>query len=229
MQFAYNDDKAPIPRWEHLDVWSKYTEAWDNKSESDHPRFLWRTCWQKYNTIQIPIIPATEYFETAINIARIAKNEEDFKRIFEERHKQRQKKIKDVLQKISSWGFMSKQVPEDMVKKATKAARFECYTHFLRVLKEIAFNPDSATTQFYQPADECSIEFTDKLTVDVPLPVGFDETGRFICRPDGSYGIFYDGAMGSEDEESIQRWINGPWYEPSIKSRAGNIKSEKKR
>lgn len=39
--------------------------------------------------IQIPILPRDEFFEIAIEIVKVAKNKDDFKRIFEEKNKER--------------------------------------------------------------------------------------------------------------------------------------------
>lgn len=52
---------------------------------------LWGDYWQRFNTIQIPILGPNVYFENALSIAKQAKGQkEEFERRFEELNKRRQ-------------------------------------------------------------------------------------------------------------------------------------------
>ncbi|PTB69985.1 hypothetical protein BBK36DRAFT_1189160 [Trichoderma citrinoviride] len=61
---------------------------------------LWRTYWKRFNTVEIPILPQDEFFDTALSIAKLAGGRRaEFERIFEEKNKQRWGEVKRQLGK----------------------------------------------------------------------------------------------------------------------------------
>ncbi|KAK1253851.1 hypothetical protein MKX07_001928 [Trichoderma sp. CBMAI-0711] len=74
--------------------WGKVTD------EMRGDELLWRTYWKRFNTVEIPILPQDEFFDTALSIAELAGGRrEDFERIFEEKNKQRWGEVKRLLGK----------------------------------------------------------------------------------------------------------------------------------
>ncbi|EGR45853.1 uncharacterized protein TRIREDRAFT_123429 [Trichoderma reesei QM6a] len=74
--------------------WGKVTD------EMRGDELLWRTYWKRFNTVEIPILPQDEFFDTALSIAELAGGRrEDFERLFEEKNKQRWGEVKRLLGK----------------------------------------------------------------------------------------------------------------------------------
>lgn len=86
----------PTPTNRQVRTWDQHIkslgdyERWhDFEYHLSEPRVLWGAYWERFNMIQIPILPRDEFFEIAIEIVKVAKNKDDFKRIFEEKNKER--------------------------------------------------------------------------------------------------------------------------------------------
>ncbi|TFB04620.1 hypothetical protein CCMA1212_003452 [Trichoderma ghanense] len=61
---------------------------------------LWRTYWKRFNTVEIPILPQDEFFDTALSIAKLAGGRrEEFERMFEEKNKERWEEVERLLGK----------------------------------------------------------------------------------------------------------------------------------
>lgn len=240
--------ERPELNWGHLFGWETCTEAWDHDHESRYPKFVWDTCWEKYNTIQIPIVGGHEFFEIALNIARMAKGKEDFERIFEEKIKQRQVRIKKLLS--DAWVSGRDEAHlfpcKDSALRVRRFVSEGSYIDSVRLLKGVAFGwgPDEEPNRMvHHPdlhTDELSIPFTDKWnpgifsSVSVPISPG----SLFSVHQ-------YSGPWGPEDGPMItprMRYGDDPMptthMRPNLEdestgstpgSTQGENKSEKKR
>jgi hypothetical protein len=85
---------APNPLYENARN-SQWLEAAPHGMRS--PDHLWGKYWQRFNTFEIPIFDRVEYFQTAMDIAKVSKSEQDFERRFEEKNQQRRGLLESVL------------------------------------------------------------------------------------------------------------------------------------
>lgn len=90
--------------------------------------------------IQIPIFPRDEFFEIAIGIAKIAKNKDDFKRIFEEKNQERLAELEAFLSDGSSRSLYNTNFPcHDAYAKTMAACCDPYFSNLMSLLKGCAF------------------------------------------------------------------------------------------
>ncbi|EHK42394.1 hypothetical protein TRIATDRAFT_309987 [Trichoderma atroviride IMI 206040] len=80
--------KAPIKSREQ-------TLQWMSTAPEDirDPEFLWGECWQRFNTIQMPIASTTEYFDIAIQLATMSNDKSSFEKLFQRALRRRQAEV----------------------------------------------------------------------------------------------------------------------------------------
>ncbi|KAK1252021.1 hypothetical protein MKX08_003208 [Trichoderma sp. CBMAI-0020] len=80
--------KAPIKSLEQ-------TMKWMGTAPEDirDPEFLWGECWERFNTIQMPIASTSQYFDIAIELAAISNDRSSFEKQFQQTIKRRQAEV----------------------------------------------------------------------------------------------------------------------------------------
>ncbi|KAL7894371.1 hypothetical protein HDV63DRAFT_396834 [Trichoderma sp. SZMC 28014] len=80
--------EAPIKSLEQTKEWMR-TAPEDIRD----PKFLWKDCWERFNTIQMPITSTQEYFDIAIKIAKVSHDKSSFEKLFRQTIRQRQAEV----------------------------------------------------------------------------------------------------------------------------------------
>ncbi|KAL7820139.1 hypothetical protein V8C44DRAFT_346842 [Trichoderma aethiopicum] len=113
----------------------------DAVPELHDPELLWDVYWKRFNTMPIPILPYNEYFEKALEIAKVAKDKEEFERIFEERNAQAWKELQGFMLDASYQTVYNKDIfpCEDALRKVKAVARSGYLMDFIQLLKGSAF------------------------------------------------------------------------------------------
>ena len=109
---------------------------------------LWGSYWERFNTIQIPIFGETDYFNYALEIAKLADgSEEEFKRIYAQRNKERMGYFLELLDKAFDRGLWhDEDFPcEDAADKVVAVCRTGSLEDFAQLLKGIAFGWEADT------------------------------------------------------------------------------------
>ncbi|KAL7813739.1 hypothetical protein V8C26DRAFT_155097 [Trichoderma gracile] len=125
--------------------WFRNSQArrwYQTTDEMRSDELLWRTYWKRFNTVEIPILPQDEYFETALSISKLAGGRrDDFERIFEERKKEWWEGAKrQVAETLSHADSHREAFPcDDAQEKMIRACGTGCLTHFLDILKGDTF------------------------------------------------------------------------------------------
>ncbi|TFB03257.1 hypothetical protein CCMA1212_004253 [Trichoderma ghanense] len=133
-------------RMSHIIKWAKY-----GVGDSDR---LWGSYWERFNTVQIPIFGETDYFNYALEIAKLAKgSEEEFERIYKQRNKERMGEFLELLVKADDRAFWKyEEFPcEDAADKICAVCRTGALEDFARLLKGIAFGWEADTVHDAQP------------------------------------------------------------------------------
>lgn len=80
--------KAPVKSLEQ-------TLEWMSTAPEDirDPKFLWGECWERFNTIQMPIASTKEYFDMAIQLANISNDKHHFEKLFQRAIRRRQAEV----------------------------------------------------------------------------------------------------------------------------------------
>ncbi|KAL7904562.1 hypothetical protein GGI35DRAFT_462682 [Trichoderma velutinum] len=116
---------------------SSQLHAWSDNVEPRMHDLLWRDYWQRFNTVQIPILGENDYFNNAMEVAKLAKGQKDeFERIFEERNKKRQKLV---LSQMFTAGMQTRDKNDvfsckDARDTVSKVCQTGCLLDFLRLL-----------------------------------------------------------------------------------------------
>ncbi|KAL6854084.1 hypothetical protein J3F83DRAFT_764555 [Trichoderma novae-zelandiae] len=169
---------------------SKWNKATD---EMQGDELLWRTYWKRFNTVQIPILPQDDFFETALSIAKLAGGrQEDFERIFEERNKKRWAEVLSQMGKTRFHAECHKEAfpCEDAREKMIRVCRTGCLTHFLDILKGNTFGYEADVIRD-EPLDnapnslrEEEAEFLKKWESEYLDADGFPRSQRYNFDPD---------------------------------------------
>ncbi|KAL7783816.1 hypothetical protein V8C37DRAFT_413633 [Trichoderma ceciliae] len=169
--------------------------------ESPSPPFHY---WKRFNTIQIPILGESDYFNTAIKIAKTAKGRKvDFERIFEERNKKQQEKLLSFITKATNQTIYNEKIfpckdAQDIVSQVCLTG---CLLDFLLLLKGNAFGweadvaedlqLDSATSNLSEETNSpINQAIQDPYSKEMPGPLDpyyHDEPGSETQCPDDDY------------------------------------------
>ncbi|KAL7819775.1 hypothetical protein V8C26DRAFT_395168 [Trichoderma gracile] len=117
--------------------------TWYSQVEPDlrDPELLWGDCWKRFNTVRIPVLPEEEYFERALEIAKSAKDRDEFEKIFEERNARDWQELLDLMYETTMHTlYHHDDFPcDDAWRKARHASQTGSLMEFVRVLKGVAF------------------------------------------------------------------------------------------
>lgn len=103
---------------------------------------LWGDYWTRFNTIQIPILGESDYFNTAVKIAKRAKGRKaEFERIFEERNKKQKEKLLSFMAKAANQTIYNKEIfpCKDAREIVSRICLTGCLLDFLLLLNGNAF------------------------------------------------------------------------------------------
>ncbi|KAL7785846.1 hypothetical protein V8C37DRAFT_313729 [Trichoderma ceciliae] len=132
--------KAPSPfyRWSLLCEWRKHVGP-----EMQSPELLWGDYWERFNTVKIPILEEYEFFDAALEIAKLSDGKEDFERLFEERNKKRKEEVLKFMHKTWTDTMFDPKVSERQCEDALSRVQYACVSgcleDFLQVVKGIAY------------------------------------------------------------------------------------------
>jgi hypothetical protein len=118
----------------HIRKWEKH-----GVGDSD---LLWGSYWERFNTVQIPIFGETDYFNYALEIAKLARgSKEEFERIYSQRNKERMGELLELLDKADVRAYQRyREMPcEDAAEKVCAVCKTGALEDFARLLKGIAF------------------------------------------------------------------------------------------
>ncbi|KAL7811018.1 hypothetical protein V8C44DRAFT_349932 [Trichoderma aethiopicum] len=167
---------------------SQCQEWGKNTREMLGDELLWRTYWKRFNTVEIPILPQDEFFDTALSIAKLAGGRrKEFERIFEERNKEKWTEVKRLLGKTHYHAECHKEAfpCEDARKKLIRVCETGCLTHFLDILKGNAYGYEADVVRD-EPPENAPKGYDEETQVPEDY---FDEDGmprsqRFNYDPD---------------------------------------------
>ncbi|KAL7946060.1 hypothetical protein V8C42DRAFT_322350 [Trichoderma barbatum] len=202
-------------------------EAWDQGA----PDFLggayqlWGIHWDRFNTMQIPILGKKEYFDTAMTIAKASKSKQEFESKFEEINKQRKEMLLATMKHISREIFTKDDIfpCKDAEARASIACATGCLDHFIRLLEGSVFGWEADVVEPDEPItfDENGEEY---------IGVEFDEDGNCIrfpleCESGGlNFDITYssfDSPRKRSPEESRDNVIFTGTYAEYLASKSG--------
>ncbi|KAL7821007.1 hypothetical protein V8C26DRAFT_440101 [Trichoderma gracile] len=152
---AYNLGPFETPgkpyRMSHIEKWEKY-----GVGGSD---LLWGSYWERFNTVQMPIFGETDYFNYALEIAKLAKgSKEEFERIYTQRNKERLGEFLELLEKADNRAFWKhKEFPcEDASDKICAVCQTGALEDFARLLRGITFGWEADIVHDAQPDNHLS-------------------------------------------------------------------------
>ncbi|KAH6610343.1 hypothetical protein Trco_000363 [Trichoderma cornu-damae] len=123
-----------------------------------NPKFLWETYWDRFNHMRIPVLDEEKFFATAIEIAKIAKDQQDFETRFEERNRKQHKALVDTLKEthkhICGINFVDIFPCEEAEDMASMAASTGCFEYFLRLLKGGAYGWEADKAERTEETEE---------------------------------------------------------------------------
>ncbi|PTB49518.1 hypothetical protein M431DRAFT_500289 [Trichoderma harzianum CBS 226.95] len=120
---------------------SNQLHAWSDNVEP-RMRNRYGEYYERFNTIQIPILGESDYFDNAIEVAKLAYGQEaEFKRIFTERNtKRREKLLSQIAQITSQVIYIDENFPcKDARNTVSEVCQTGCLLDFLRLLKGITY------------------------------------------------------------------------------------------
>ncbi|KAH0496714.1 hypothetical protein TgHK011_004063 [Trichoderma gracile] len=138
-------------RMSHIEKWEKY-----GVGGSD---LLWGSYWERFNTVQMPIFGETEYFNYALEIAKLAKgSKEEFERIYTQRNKERLGEFLELLEKADNRAFWKhEEFPcEDASDKICAVCQTGALEDFARLLRGITFGWEADIVHDVQPDNHLS-------------------------------------------------------------------------
>ncbi|KAL7908046.1 hypothetical protein GGI35DRAFT_453284 [Trichoderma velutinum] len=128
---------------------SSRLHAWSDNIEP-RMRNHYREYYKRFNTIQIPILRESDYFNNAIKVTKLTHGQEaKFKRIFTERNTKRQEKLLSQIARVASQIiYMDEDLPckvdghlpcKDARNAVSEVCQTGCLLGFLRLLKGAAY------------------------------------------------------------------------------------------
>ncbi|KAL6881408.1 hypothetical protein J3F83DRAFT_54939 [Trichoderma novae-zelandiae] len=158
-------------RLSHIHAWNKVGLSIGT------PDHLWGPLWRRFNTIQIPIFGEVDYFNHAMEIAKLANgNAEEFERIYTQRNKERMGELLDLLMDAAQNVHRSKKTfpCQDAREKILAVCRTGSLEDFARLLKGVTFGWEADTTQD-APSDDSPEGSNEEMhPVVEPNPYGYD-------------------------------------------------------
>lgn len=107
------------------------------------PELLWGDYWERFNTVKIPILEEYAYFDTALEIAKLSKNKEEFEQRFEERNTKHKEEVLKFMSKTWTEAMFDPEVSQrgcpDALVKVKYACSTGCLQDFLQVLKGVVY------------------------------------------------------------------------------------------
>ncbi|KAL7931851.1 hypothetical protein V8C35DRAFT_308734 [Trichoderma chlorosporum] len=128
--------------------------AWSDNVEPQMQDLLWGDYWQRFNTIQIPILRKSDYFDNAMEIAKLAHGQKaEFERIFEERNQKRREELLRSLAKAATQTIYNDKIfpCEDARRTVFNVCQTGCLWDFLRLLNGNAFGWEADVAEDVQP------------------------------------------------------------------------------
>ncbi|KAL7931798.1 hypothetical protein V8C35DRAFT_308611 [Trichoderma chlorosporum] len=171
---------------------------WHKNVEPPMRNLLWGDYWQRFNTIQISILRESDYFNDAIEIAKLAKGQKvEFERIFTERNKKRQEKFLSQLTRAANQTIYQQNIfpCADARDTVFEVCRTGCLLDFLRLLNGTAhgWEADAADVQLDDATSNLSKE-KPQAPIDMGIPGTYDEK-----------------ILGSDDDFETQ-WPDDDYY-----------------
>lgn len=126
-----------------------------------YPELLWGDYWKRFNTIQIPIVGESDYFNNAIRVAKLAGGRKaDFERISEEENKQQREKLLSLLARAANQTiYNDKMFPcRDARDRVFDVCQTGYLMNFLRLLKGNAFGWEADAAEDVQLGGNLSEE-----------------------------------------------------------------------
>ncbi|PTB64386.1 hypothetical protein BBK36DRAFT_1179311 [Trichoderma citrinoviride] len=154
---------------------------WNNQVGPDlrDPELLWGMDWERFNTVRIPVLEEDEYFERALEIAKGAKDREDFERSFRERNAKDWAELLDLMSDITRHTLYNDERDvfpcRDAWWKTRKASQTGSLMDFVRLLKGVAFGWE---------ADEVRETQVDNPLSGEEAPAGAEYTGQEEVFPE---------------------------------------------
>ncbi|KAL7903765.1 hypothetical protein GGI35DRAFT_291985 [Trichoderma velutinum] len=105
-------------------------------------RNRYREYYERFNTIQIPILRESDYFNDTIEIAKLAHGQEaEFERIFTDRNTKRREKLLSQIARVASQIiYMDENFPcKDTRNAVSEVCQTGCLLDFLRLLKGVTY------------------------------------------------------------------------------------------
>ncbi|KAL7935424.1 hypothetical protein V8C35DRAFT_299434 [Trichoderma chlorosporum] len=121
---------------------SSQLRTWADHVEPQMRNLLWGDYWQRFNTIQIPIYEESDYFNNAIEVAKLAQGKKaEFERIFEKRNAKRREELLSLLADAAYQTIYNDKVfpCKDACDTVSDVCLTGCLWDFLRLLKGNAF------------------------------------------------------------------------------------------
>lgn len=176
---------------------------------------LWGDYWQRFNTIQIPIRGESDYFDNAIEVAKLAQGKKaEFERIFEKRNAKRREELSSLLTSAAYQTIYNDKVfpCKDARDTVSDVCLTGCLWDFLRLLKGNAFGweADAAEDAQLNGATSNISEETQTSADQLPDPCNkelynaYDQTQW----PDDDY--FYETPIERQDRE--EQSANATYY-----------------
>lgn len=129
---------------------SSQLRTWADTVEPRMRNLLWGDYWQRFNTIQIPIFGESDYFDNAIEVAKLAQGQKaEFERIFEKRNEKRREELLSLLTNAAYQTIYNKNVfpCQDARDTVSDVCLTGCLLDFLRLLKGNAFGWEADTAE----------------------------------------------------------------------------------
>ncbi|KAL7963141.1 hypothetical protein V8C34DRAFT_310713 [Trichoderma compactum] len=99
------------------------------------PKFLWEEYWERFNTVQIPILDTQSYFRTAIKLAKLSSDRNDFEQRFQRIIRRRQAKGRKWYRRLKRHAWNERQ---SFVTNATRHIAVDfCKTGSLKSMLQI--------------------------------------------------------------------------------------------
>ncbi|KAL7936930.1 hypothetical protein V8C35DRAFT_211430 [Trichoderma chlorosporum] len=131
-----NQTKQPqSPR--DLRVWNEHVQP-----EMQGRHLLWGDYWNRFNTMQIPILNKYNYFDKALAVAKLANGQKDeFERIFEEENRKRREEVLKLMSQAGLEAIYGKDAfpCDDARNTVSTVCGNGCLEGFLRLLKGTVF------------------------------------------------------------------------------------------
>ncbi|KKO97189.1 hypothetical protein THAR02_10706 [Trichoderma harzianum] len=171
--------------------------AWFDSVEDQMQDDLEGDYWTRFNTIQIPILGESDYFNTAIKIAKRAKGRKaEFERIFEERNKKQKEKLLSFMSKAANQTKYDEIFPcNDAREIVSQVCLTGCLLDFLLLLNGNAFGWEA------DMAGDMHLDGDTESPVDQELYAPNDEELHCSLDP-----------CGHDDPGTETQWLEDDFY-----------------